>query len=797
MKNGDLMEIAIAKKSQREGFDFFILNNNEEAKYHYILKLKNEKPWRFQKDSDFKRPKNAIKLLRKADKVMIEHNNNLESMLNKYQINFVEKNFCRFCRIEDQITLLRKNQGYDWHGDAICKECALDQLKKEAHYRYNEGISMDHARKLLGRFKDLEKIIKMFDPDFDPTEHPEITKFDELSKKKTEVEDLHLQEINIPEELTKVYEEEGIENLLPVQTLSVKNSLLDDENLLIAAATASGKTLVGEMAGISNILRNGEKFLFMVPLVALANQKYEEFKDKYEPLGLDVSLRVGLSRLEERKMERSLQADIIVGTYEGFDFLLRSGRQIRNVGTIAIDEIHMLNEEGRGPRLDGLISRLRCTYPDSQFLGLSATVGNTEELGGDLGMKPVVYEDRPVPIERHILLTKNKRKNIRKLVRNEAQKTTGKGYKGQTIVFTNSRRKCHNISESLGPRAAAYHSGLSYNERKSTEDQFKDQEIDSIVTTAALGAGVDFPASQVIFESLVMGIKWLTINEFNQMLGRAGRPKYHMKGKVFLLVDPEFERGDRSEEEVAFDLLKGDIEPVGKVWTKEEEEAQILADIVSNSNLDKAYKFSLGSVRELNDVLTKLEDRDMIQKNKRWISTDFGEATSISFLKPNESEFIRKNLNSNPLETCIKLQSLENVYIEPKIRKKIESSLGFNIPSNVFSNSIPHMIEELKEQDLMEDLVDMMFELSLDNPEEAKVEVGNRVAEYRKLGYGPSKIARMMSNEYHLKVYTGDIYSWLDNIIRHLEAFIRIAKVFDNSKAQNKAEKEINNLERD
>ncbi len=789
------MKIALAKKSQSEGFDFFILNSDNDAKFHYTLKIRNNKPHRFLKDSEFKRPKNAIDLLRKADSVFIESNPEIEQMLDKYQISYEEKNFCRYCRIEDKVTILRNNQGFQWHGDIICKDCALEQLEKEAQYRYNKRISLDHARKLLSRFNNLEKIIKMFDPDFNPTEHPEITKFDELSKKKTEVEDLFLEDINVPDKLKDVYKEDGINKLLPVQTLSVREGLLEDENLLVAAATASGKTLVGELAGVSRVLKKGEKFLFLVPLVALANQKYEEFKEKYEPLGLDISLRVGISRLEKREMVRSLDSDIIIGTYEGFDFLLRSGRRIEDVGTIAIDEIHMLNEVGRGPRLDGLISRLRCAYPEAQFLGLSATVGNTEDLGKDLGMKPVVYEDRPVPIERHILLTDEKRKNLKKLVKNEARKTTEKGYRGQTIVFTNSRRKCHNISESLGPRSGAYHSGLSYNERKKVENKFKKQKLDSVVTTAALGAGVDFPASQVIFESLIMGIKWLTINEFNQMLGRAGRPKYHKKGKVFLLVDPEFELGDRSEEEVAFDLLKGEIQPVGETWDKQEEEAQILSHIVSDVDLKKAYKYSIGSTQPLEKTLEDLKEKDLVVNRKQLKPTNYGKATSISFLTPKEADYIRKNLNNDPLKVCIELEPLQNVYISPKIRKKIESQLGFNVPSNAFSNSIPHIIEELKNGSLLDDLVEMMFELSLDEPEKAEIEVGKRIIEYRKRGYNPNKISKFMSNEYYLKVYTGDIYSWLDNIIRKLEAFIRISDVFNNYKAKSKAEEHINSLE--
>ncbi len=135
------MKIALAKKSQSEGFDFFILNSDNDAKFHYTLKIRNNKPHRFLKDSEFKRPKNAIDLLRKADSVFIESNPEIEQMLDKYQISYEEKNFCRYCRIEDKVTILRNNQGFQWHGDIICKDCALEQLEKEAQYRYNKRIS--------------------------------------------------------------------------------------------------------------------------------------------------------------------------------------------------------------------------------------------------------------------------------------------------------------------------------------------------------------------------------------------------------------------------------------------------------------------------------------------------------------------------------------------------------------------------------------------------------------------------------------------------------------------------------
>ncbi len=82
----------------------------------------------------------------------------------------------------------------------------------------------------------------------------------------------------------------------------------------------------------------------------------------------------------------------------------------------------------------------------------------------------------------------------------------------------------------------------------------------AVVTTAALGAGVDFPASQVIFDALAMGREWLSVQEFNQMGGRAGRPDFHDLGRVVILAEPggSYSRESRfTEEEMAIRLLKG------------------------------------------------------------------------------------------------------------------------------------------------------------------------------------------------------------------------------------------------
>ena len=76
-------------------------------------------------------------------------------------------------------------------------------------------------------------------------------------------------------------EASGVTQLMPAQQLAVEAGLLRGKDLLVVAATASGKTFIGEMAGIKNYLEGRGRTLFLVPLVALANQKYERFTERY------------------------------------------------------------------------------------------------------------------------------------------------------------------------------------------------------------------------------------------------------------------------------------------------------------------------------------------------------------------------------------------------------------------------------------------------------------------------------------------------------------------------------------
>jgi helicase len=496
-------------------------------------------------------------------------------------------------------------------------DCARREVRRELGYFTRFGkIPLGYVEHLLTAYRDLDRVLSALQPDGTDLSR---TLFDRIEAHPVTGTSA-LPELPLPPEFRTA---SGVERLMPVQHLAVGAGLLSGSDLLVVSATASGKTFIGEMAGLKNLLEGRGRMLFLVPLVALANQKYERFSERYGKVAR-ISLFTGRNRLnlpENRVRGRQdPDAQVVVGTYEGLDHLLRCGRHLPNIGTVVVDEIQMLEDRERGHRLDGLIARLKYLAPRAQFLYLSATVGAPHLLAEKLGAHLVTYAERPVPLERHLLFVtrKDKIRFEKKLMEAEFSVRSSKGFRGQTIIFTNARARCHTIAEALGKNAAPYHAGLTAQERRDVERRFTEGKIAAVVTTAALGAGVDFPASQVIFDSLAMGKEWLTVQEFSQMGGRSGRPDFHDLGKVVLLAEPGAvyaADSEATEEEVAVRLLRGEMEEVAPSYGVEESSEEFAAHAVVSRGDGKAIERISGMmVGEVEPVLSELIARGLVQR---------------------------------------------------------------------------------------------------------------------------------------------------------------------------------------
>ena len=212
--------------------------------------------------------------------------------------------------------------------------------------------------------------------------------------------ELRLIKHKIPKELYTILEKE-VKELRPAQEKAIKKGLLERKNLLVCTPTASGKTLIAELAALKSIIGGNGKAIYIVPLKALASEKYKDFKKRYDGIA-KVALSIGDIDSSDSYL---VDYDLIITTSEKLDSLIRHHAPwLSLISTIIIDEIHLLNDPGRGPTLEILITILRQLLKKAQIIALSATIGNPEELSEWLKAELVIDDWRPVKLHKGVYL---------------------------------------------------------------------------------------------------------------------------------------------------------------------------------------------------------------------------------------------------------------------------------------------------------------------------------------------------------------------------------------------------------
>ncbi len=204
----------------------------------------------------------------------------------------------------------------------------------------------------------------------------------------------------LPQQLYSVLEKE-ITELRPAQEKAINAGLLEGKSLLVCTPTSSGKTLIAELAAITAIINQKKKAVYIVPLKALANEKYNDFKNRY---GGFVKVALSIGDLDSSDSYLT-DYDLIITVSEKLDSLIRHyAPWISMTSVVVVDEIHLLNDPGRGPTLEVLITILRQLLKNVQLIALSATIGNPEELAEWLGAELILDDWRPVKLRKGIYL---------------------------------------------------------------------------------------------------------------------------------------------------------------------------------------------------------------------------------------------------------------------------------------------------------------------------------------------------------------------------------------------------------
>ena len=405
----------------------------------------------------------------------------------------------------------------------------------------------------------------------------------------------------------EVLKDFGITELRPPQKKVLDNGLLDKtKNFLVCIPTASGKTLIGEMAFINNLLNEnkeptGKKAIFIVPLKALATEKFEEFKEKYEKYGLKIGISIG----DFDSKEDLNKYDLIITTSEKLDSLIRHKIDwLKDVSCVVVDEIHLIGDGERGATLEVVLTILKTL--NLQIIGLSATVGNPGELADWLNAKLIIDTWRPIELrkatffENVIEYTNSEEKKVENEHKNPLNNLVIDTAKeeGSCLIFCSSKRnavgeaKKHDVRKYLHPLEieklnevaedllesdsegktvktlsdcvrkgiAFHHAGLTTKQRKIVETAYKNRIVKVICCTPTLSAGLNLPCRRAIIRDVKRfsekGMKFIPVMEIQQCIGRAGRPGLDPYGEGIIVLK---KKGDITE---ALNLLNGDPEHI-------------------------------------------------------------------------------------------------------------------------------------------------------------------------------------------------------------------------------------------
>jgi helicase len=514
----------------------------------------------------------------------------------------------------------------------------------------------------------------------------------------------------VPEPVKEILIRSGIVDLYPPQEEAVKAGALENKNLVLASPTASGKTLVAELCALKHVLEEGGKIVYLTPLRALASEKFEEFRKYALVMKKDGKrVRIGISTGDFDSTDAWLERfDIIITTNEKADSLLRHrAKWLDEVALVIADEVHLLNEADRGPTLEVVLARLMQINPDMQILALSATINNVDEIAQWLKAEHITTEWRPVALKEGVLLNdeiqyrdgdaRKIEKTVRDPVTNVSLATVKSG--GQALIFASTRKgsvstarkvageicailskpmkralehdaerilgtgERTRISESLAELVrlgtAFHHAGLGGGHRRIIEDSFRHGRIKILTATPTLAFGVNLPARTVIIQDYRRyeagyGYYPISVLEYKQMAGRAGRPKYDKTGEAILIA--------KTSDEADYLMESYVLARPERIWSRLAVERIMRSHVLATVAADfahtesgifeffgltfYAFQYETRAIRNIvAKILKYLYDEEMIEIVGDEINaTNFGKRVSELYIDPASGVIIRDAL---------------------------------------------------------------------------------------------------------------------------------------------------------
>ncbi|KFP39998.1 putative ATP-dependent DNA helicase HFM1, partial [Chlamydotis macqueenii] len=386
------------------------------------------------------------------------------------------------------------------------------------------------------------------------------------------------------------------------QSKALDDLLYTDRNFVICAPTGSGKTVMFELA-ITRLLMEAPlpwlniKIVYMAPIKALCSQRFDDWKEKFAPIGLSCKELTGDTVMDD--LFEIHHAHIIITTPEKWDSMTRRWRDnsiVQLVRLFLIDEVHVVKDESRGATLEVVVSRMKTvqaclgrlenhdTVPPLRFVAVSATIPNAEDIAewlSDSKMPAVclkIDEDqRPVKLRKIVLgfpcsdnqtefkfdLTLNYK--IASIIQTYSEQkpalvfcATRKGVQqaasvlakdAKFLLSTEQKQRLQRSANSLKDSklrdllmygVAYHHAGMEISDRKIIEGTFTVGDLPVLFTTSTLAMGVNLPAHLVVIKSTMhyVGGVFQEYSETDilQMIGRAGRPQFDTTATAVIMT---------------------------------------------------------------------------------------------------------------------------------------------------------------------------------------------------------------------------------------------------------------------
>lgn len=388
----------------------------------------------------------------------------------------------------------------------------------------------------------------------------------------------------------------SIPQLNPLQVSAINDlGVLDGNNLVVTAPTSSGKTMIGELVALQTAMQR-KRSIFLLPMRALVNDKFEQFTRLYGPAGFRTIRATGEHSDDVPALMRG-QFDIALLTYETFSSMALGNPHVLDLAAaVVVDEAQTLTDSSRGSNLEFLLTMLnnqRGRTGSPQIITLSAVVGDMRGLERWLGGRRLHSDARPVPLVEGVLdhngtyhyldedgheraepdfvqpLYDNGSRRlliplVRRLMDEGKKVVVFRQSKGEAVAsavylsralglppadraleqlgegdISTSTRALH---ETLSAGVAFHSTDLDRDERRVVEEEFRvpASSLRVVVATPTLAMGVNTPATAVAIVGLTHPGRRPTpysVAEYKNMVGRAGRLGLAARGEAYLIPE--------------------------------------------------------------------------------------------------------------------------------------------------------------------------------------------------------------------------------------------------------------------